>query len=258
MPARRPFVFGNWKMNGLGSDALALAAALKAEGRPAEGTLAVFPPFTQIAVVAQHLEGSGILVGAQDCHEAAKGAYTGSISAGMVADAGATAVLLGHSERRHGLGETDSQVRAKAEAALAAGLDTLVICIGETEAEYLDKATLQVLDRQIEGSIPAGIDVERLVVAYEPVWAIGTGRTPTIEEIGQVHAHLRQKLVAHLDGDGSTVPIQYGGSVKGSNAGSILAVPDVDGALVGGASLDPAEFTKIFTAGGGRFAASGS
>jgi triosephosphate isomerase len=176
----------------------------------------------------------------------------------MVADAGAAAVILGHSERRHGLGETDELILSKARAALAAGLGTVVICIGETEAEYLDKRTLAVLDRQVEGSIPADIDADRLVVAYEPVWAIGTGRTPTIDEIGQVHAHLRQRLVGHLGEKGRTVPIQYGGSVKGSNAEAILAVADVDGALVGGASLDPAEFTKIFTAGGGRFAAPGS
>lgn len=258
MPARRPLVFGNWKMNGLGQDARTLADALKAQGRPEQGRLGVFPPFVQLADVARQLEGSGILVGAQDCHEAAKGAFTGSVSAAMIADAGASAVIVGHSERRHGLGESDAQVRAKAVAALAAGLSTIVICIGETEAEYLAKQTLDVLDRQIEGSIPADMDVEKLVVAYEPVWAIGTGRTPTLAEIGQVHAHLRQKLVAHLAGDGRSLPIQYGGSVKGSNAGEILAVPEVGGALVGGASLDPVDFSKIFTAGGGRFAASGS
>jgi triosephosphate isomerase len=258
MPSRRPIVFGNWKMNGLGKDARALADALKGQGRPAEGMLGVFPPFTQLAAVAERLAGSGIVVGAQDCHEAAKGAFTGSVCASMIADAGATAVILGHSERRHGLGETDALVQAKAQAALAAGLAMVVICIGETEAEYLDKRTLAVLDRQIEGSVPADVEAARLVVAYEPVWAIGTGRTPTIDEIGQVHAHLRQKLVGHLGESGRSVPVQYGGSVMGANAEAILGVADVDGALVGGASLDPAEFTKIFTAGGGRFAAPGS
>ncbi|WP_159715867.1 triose-phosphate isomerase [Geminicoccus flavidas] len=258
MPSRRPLVFGNWKMNGLAADARALAAALAEAGQPEAGTLAVFPPFTQLAQVAAQLRGSGIIVGAQDCHEAAKGAFTGSVSAAMVADTSATAVLLGHSERRHGLGETDALVRAKAEAALAAGLGTLVICIGETEAEYLDGQTLAVLDRQVEGSIPDGIDAAKLVVAYEPVWAIGTGRTPTTEEISQVHAHLRGKLIGQLGEAGRDVPIQYGGSVKGSNAAAILGVPDVDGALVGGASLDPAEFLKIFIAGGGRLARPGS
>ncbi len=258
MPSRRPLVFGNWKMNGLGKDAQALAGALAAQGRPVAGTLAVFPPFTQIAQVAAELAGTGILVGAQDCHEAAKGAFTGSVSAAMVADAGATAVILGHSERRHGLGETDALVRAKAEAALAAGLGTIVICIGETEAQYLAKQTLDVLDRQVEGSIPPGIDPDKLVIAYEPVWAIGTGRTPTLDEIAQVHAHLRAKLAGQLGEAGRSVPIQYGGSVKGANAQTILAVADVDGALVGGASLDPAEFIQIFTAGGGRLARPGS
>ncbi|HEX2527681.1 MAG TPA: triose-phosphate isomerase [Geminicoccus sp.] len=258
MPGRRPLVFGNWKMNGLGQDTRALSDRLKAFGPITRGTLGVFPPFTQLQAVAEKLRGSGIVVGAQDCHEAANGAYTGSVSAAMVADTGATAVILGHSERRHGLGESDALVNAKAKSALDAGLALLVICIGETESEYLDKQTLAVLDRQVEGSIPADIDPDRLVVAYEPVWAIGTGRTPSREEIASVHAHLRGRLAAHLKGDGRSVAIQYGGSVKGANAPVILGIADVDGALVGGASLDPVDFAKIFTAGGGSFAAPGS
>ena len=249
MPLAKPVVLGNWKMNGLRADGLALVGALADRAARLTGTLGVFPPTTMLAPVARRLEGSGIMVGGQDCHERASGAFTGSISAAMLKDAGAEAVILGHSERRHGLGETDALVRAKAAAALKAGL-RVVICVGETEQEWLDGRTLQRLEAQLRGSLPAGVDAGRLVVAYEPVWAIGTGRTPSVEDIGAVHGRLRA-LLADIVGDGSSVPLLYGGSVKAANAADIMAQASVDGALVGGASLDAREFWAIYQAGGG-------
>ncbi len=249
MALARPVVLGNWKMNGLRADGLALAGALADKAAKLSGTLGVFPPATLLGAVARRLDGSGILVGGQDCHERASGAHTGSISAAMLKDAGAQAVILGHSERRHGSGETDALVAAKALAALDAGL-RIVICVGETEQEWLDGRTLERLDTQLRGSVPAGVDADRLIVAYEPVWAIGTGRTPGVDEIEAAHRHLRDRL-AGLVTDGQTVPLLYGGSVKSSNASDILAQRSVDGALVGGASLDAREFWAIYQAGGG-------
>jgi triosephosphate isomerase len=249
MALARPIVFGNWKMHGLRAEAEALALGLaERAGRPS-ATLGVFPPATVLAETAGRLAGSGIVVGGQDCHEQPKGAFTGSISAAMLADAGATAVIVGHSERRHGLGETDALVKAKAEAALAAGL-LVVLCIGETEAQWLEGRTLEVLERQLEQSWPAGATAERVVVAYEPVWAIGTGRTPSLEDIARSHAAIRARLQG-LAAAGAAVAILYGGSVKADNAGEIMAVDGVDGVLVGGASLDPAGFFAIYRAGGG-------
>ena len=249
MALARPIVFGNWKMHGLRAEAKALARGLaERAGRPA-ATLGVFPPATALAEVAAEIAGSGIVVGGQDCHEQPKGAFTGSISAPMLKDAGATAVILGHSERRHGLGETDALVKAKAEAALAAGL-LVVLCIGETEAEWLEGRTLEVLERQLAASWPEGGSAERVVVAYEPVWAIGTGRTPSLEDIARSHATIRARLKGLAQGGGD-VAILYGGSVKADNAGAILKVEGVDGALVGGASLDPDGFLAIYRAGGG-------
>jgi triosephosphate isomerase len=250
MALARPVVLGNWKMNGLRAEGLALAGALADKAARLTGTLGVFPPATILAAVARRLEGSGIMVGAQDCHERASGAFTGSISAAMLKDAGAQAVILGHSERRHGLGEGDALVRAKAAAALDGGLRTVVVCVGETEQEWLDGKTLARLDAQLQGSIPDGIEAERLIVAYEPVWAIGTGRTPEPSGIEAVHRHLRGRLEKLVSG-GASVPILYGGSVKAANAGDILAQRSVDGALVGGASLEPREFWAIYQAGGG-------
>jgi triosephosphate isomerase len=255
MELTRPIVLGNWKMHGLRADALRLAGALAeraaaaaAAGRPA-GTLGVFPPATVLAEVAGRLRGTGILVGGQDCHERDKGAFTGSIAAPMLADAGAMAVIVGHSERRHGLGEVDALVCAKAEAALAAGL-LAVVCVGETEAEWLEKRTLERLGTQLEASLPWEAPPGRLVVAYEPVWAIGTGRTPALREIARTHAAVRERLADLMADGGPSVPILYGGSVKAENARDILALPDVDGVLVGGASLDPAAFWSILEAGG--------
>ncbi|MEK0081552.1 triose-phosphate isomerase [Benzoatithermus flavus] len=249
MALARPIVFGNWKMHGLRAEAKALAGGLAERvGRPS-ATLGVFPPATVLAEVAAQLAGTGILVGGQDCHDKPKGAFTGSISAPMLKDAGAVAVIVGHSERRHGLGETDALVRAKVQAALEAGL-LAILCIGETEAEWLEGRTLEVLERQLDQSWPQGASAARVVVAYEPVWAIGTGRTPTLDDIGRSHAAIRARL-ERLASDGDKVAILYGGSVKADNAGAIMAVAGVDGVLVGGASLDPDGFFAIYRAGGG-------
>lgn len=245
----RPVVFGNWKMNGLRAEGLALAGALADRAVRLTGTLGIFPPFTLVHAVAQRVKDTAILVGGQDCHERASGAFTGCVSAPMLADAGAKAVILGHSERRHGLGETDALIRAKFRAARAAGL-LVVLCIGETEAEYLAGERNTRLAAQIAGSLPEGIGPEGLVVAYEPVWAIGTGRTPSTEEIRSIHGELRALLAKRIVG-GDTVPLLYGGSVKPENAAEIMALADVDGVLVGGASLDARSFWSIYQAGGG-------
>jgi triosephosphate isomerase len=242
-------VFGNWKMNGLRAEGLALAGALAERAVRLTGTLGIFPPFTLIHAVAQRVKDTAILVGGQDCHERASGAFTGCVSAPMLADAGAKAVILGHSERRHGFGETDALIRAKFRAARAAGL-LVVLCIGETEAEYLAGERNARLAAQLAGSLPEGIGPEGLVVAYEPVWAIGTGRTPSSEEIRAIHGELRALLAKRIVG-GEAVPLLYGGSVKPENAAEIMALADVDGVLVGGASLDARSFWSIYQAGGG-------
>jgi triosephosphate isomerase len=247
MAPPRPIVFGNWKMHGLRADARALAAAVAGHPGARSGTLGIFPPATVLADVAAVVAGQDIVVGGQDCHAQAKGAFTGSLSAAMLKDAGATAVIVGHSERRHGLGETDAIVRAKATTALAAGLLT-VLCIGETETQREAGQTVAVLEEQLAGSWPAGAKSDLLVVAYEPVWAIGTGRTATLDDIAQCHAAIGRKL-AELGA--ARVAILYGGSVKADNAGQIMAVPGVAGVLVGGASLDAAGFWSIYQAGGG-------
>ncbi|MFW5832640.1 MAG: triose-phosphate isomerase [Pseudomonadota bacterium] len=248
MTLPRPVVFGNWKMNGLARDGEALCRALaaRAEGGLA-GTLGVFPPATLLGSARAWLDGSGIVLGAQDCHAEAKGAFTGDLAAPMLVEAGATAIIVGHSERRQYHAESDATVRAKAEAALAAGA-LAVICIGETEAEYLAGETLERLRAQIAGSVPDGATAATVVVAYEPVWAIGTGRTPTLDEIRTAHGFLRERLVERF-ADGADVALLYGGSVKAANAKDILAVDDVDGALVGGASLEADGFWTIFEAG---------
>jgi triosephosphate isomerase (TIM) len=249
MGCPRPIVLGNWKMHGLRTEAKALAGVLADHPGHRTGTLGVFPPFTALAEVAREVGSTGILVGGQDCHAEAKGAFTGSVSAAMLKDAGAAAVIVGHSERRHGLGETDALVKAKAEAALEAGL-LVVLCIGETEAERADGRTVEVLDAQLAGSWPTGATAGRAVVAYEPVWAIGTGRTATLADIGDSHAAIRERLRRLPAGEGK-VAILYGGSVKADNAGEIMRVPGVDGVLVGGASLDATGFWSIYEAGGG-------
>ena len=238
-----PIVIGNWKMNGLRADAVERVEVLLAHLQPPapEGTLGICPPATLLTVVGQLLWHGSMLLGGQDCSSEARGAHTGDISAEMLKDAGCQVVIVGHSERRHGHGESDRLVRAKAEAALAAGLMP-ILCIGETEDQWSAGETLAVLDRQLEGSLPTGVGADDLILAYEPVWAIGTGRTPSLEDIARTHAHLRARV-----GD---LALLYGGSVKAANAREILAVEGVDGALVGGASLDAEEFWAIYTAGG--------
>jgi triosephosphate isomerase (TIM) len=247
-----PVVIGNWKMNGLRADGEARVRDLleRERAQPRAGTLAVCPPATLLSPIAAILGDGAIVLGAQDCASQPKGACTGDISAPMLQDAGCRLVIVGHSERRHGHGESDQQVRAKAEAALAAGL-IAVLCIGETEDQWSAGRTLEVLDRQLEGSLPADAAAETLILAYEPVWAIGTGRTPSLEDIGRTHGHLRARLEQGVPG-GDRLRILYGGSVKAANASEILGVDDVDGALVGGASLDPAEFWAIYAAGQAR------
>ena len=237
---------GNWKMNGARASLAEVAALLAAHPAPACEML-LCPPATLIAQMADAARGSALLVGAQDCHAKPQGAHTGDISVAMLKDAGATHVILGHSERRTDRGETDELVRAKAEAAVDAGL-VAIVCIGETEAEHDAGKTLAVIGSQIDGSIPGGATAANLVVAYEPVWAIGTGRTPTLAEIAEVHSFLRGRLRGLIGDEAEGVRILYGGSVKPSNAGDIFAVPHVDGALVGGASLKAADFGAIVDA----------
>ena len=229
---------GNWKMNG-SMESLTEIAAIAA-GAP-EVPMLICPPATLIAAAATLAQGTAIGIGAQDCHAAASGAHTGDISAGMLAEAGASHVILGHSERRTDHGEADADVKAKAEAALAAGL-TAIVCIGETLAQREAGDTIGIVSAQLAGSLPDGADAENTVVAYEPVWAIGTGLTASTDEIGEVHAALRAALTERGLGD---VTLLYGGSVKGSNAAEIFGVAEVNGALVGGASLKAADFLPI-------------
>lgn len=237
---------GNWKMNGSVAALAEVRAIIAAHPSPACDML-LCPPATLVGPMAQTAKGSKLMVGGQDCHAKASGAHTGDISAAMLAEAGATHVILGHSERRTDHAETDAMVRAKAEAGLAVGL-VAVVCIGETEAERNAGQTLAVIGRQLDDSIPAGATAYNLVIAYEPVWAIGTGRTPTLAEIGEVHAFLRNRLKGLIGAAAMSVRLLYGGSVKPSNADEIFAVPDVDGALVGGASLKAADFGAIIAA----------
>jgi triosephosphate isomerase len=237
---------GNWKMNGTTAALDEMRALLAAHPAPACEML-LCPPATLIAQAAYHTKGKALHIGGQDCHAKASGAHTGDISAAMLKDAGASHVILGHSERRADHAETNAQVKAKAEAALAAQL-IAIVCLGETEAQRDAGETLALCGNQLHGSIPAGATAANMVIAYEPVWAIGTGRTPTLDQIAEVHAFLRAELVKALGEDGQGVRILYGGSVKPSNAAEIFAVKDVDGALVGGASLKAADFGAIVAA----------
>jgi len=237
---------GNWKMNGSTAALAEVQALLAAHPAPACDML-LCPPATLLAPMAALAAGSALEVGGQDCHPETAGAHTGDISAAMLADAGASYVILGHSERRADHGETDALVRTKAEAAIAAGL-IAIVCLGETEAERDAGDTLAVIGAQLDGSVPATATAATLVIAYEPVWAIGTGRTPTLAQIAEVHAFLRVRLLARIGAEARGVRLLYGGSVKPSNATEIFAVPDVDGALVGGASLKAADFGAIVAA----------
>ncbi|MEA2994491.1 MAG: triosephosphate isomerase [Alphaproteobacteria bacterium] len=243
--ARRPLVAGNWKMNGLTTSLAELDRMIAAAPRLAPKVdLMVCPPATLVAACAARASGSPLAIGGQDCHAEASGAFTGDISAEMLKDAGASAVIVGHSERRSFHKETDSDVRAKALAARRAGL-MAVVCVGESRDERVAGRTLDVVGTQIAGSLPDGATAQTLVVAYEPVWAIGTGLTPTPADVAEVHGFIRGKLVKRFGAAGEGMRILYGGSVKPSNAKELMAVADVDGALVGGASLKADEFLAI-------------
>ena len=248
MSVVRPLIAGNWKMNGTFESldqARALAGAL--DETPVGCEVAVCPPATLVRLMAEALAGSSIMVGGQDCRAEASGAFTGDISAPMLADAGAELVILGHSERRAGYGETDAIVAAKVEGALAGGLRPIV-CVGETLEEREAGWALGVVTGQVEDSLPPSLAGMAFAVAYEPVWAIGSGLTPTIEQIEEVHRAIRQVLVRKFGDDGAKTPILYGGSVKPANAAEILAAAEVGGALVGGASLKAADFLPIIRA----------
>lgn len=243
---RRRLAAGNWKMNGTTASLAEVEALMAAHPSPMVD-LVLCPPATLIAPMAQAKGRHALALGGQDCHAADSGAHTGDIAAGQLRDAGATHVIVGHSERRADHGETDEQVRAKAEAAHRAGL-TAIICLGETLEERNGGRTLEVVGRQLDASVPEGATGGNTVLAYEPVWAIGTGLTPTTDQIAEVHAFLRHRLSGRIGTEGAHVRLLYGGSVKPSNAAEIFAVPDVDGALVGGASLKAADFSPIVAA----------
>jgi triosephosphate isomerase len=242
----RPLIAGNWKMNGLRSSMAEFEAMLAGASKvAAKADLLVCPPATLIAAFAAKLAGSnGLAIGGQDCHQKPSGAHTGDISAEMLADAGASAVIVGHSERRADHGEGDGLVRQKAEAAWRAGL-TAIVCIGETQSHRDAGQTLDICRGQLQGSLPDGARADNLVVAYEPVWAIGTGLTPTTKDVEQIHQFIREALSARFNQEGTGMRILYGGSVKPSNARELMGVANVNGALIGGASLKATDFLAI-------------
>lgn len=240
----RPLIAGNWKMHGLAkslAEIEKLTATLASE--PARCDVLICPPASLLARAAHAADGQ-IFIGGQDCHTEDGGPFTGDISAEMLKDAGASHVIVGHSERREGHGETDVIVAAKAKAGWRGGL-SVIICVGETEAERDAGQALDVVARQIAASVPQGAQATLTAIAYEPVWAIGTGKTPTLEEIETMHGHIRSQLEAHLGGEGAAMRILYGGSVKPANAAEILKIAEVGGALVGGASLKASDFHSI-------------
>ena len=240
-------IAGNWKMHKTRAEAEALARDIRAGAAGIGAELLVCPPFTALAAVAEALAGSTVAVGGQDCHPAAHGAHTGDISAPMLRDAGATHVVLGHSERRQNHGETSEFVREKAVAAAAAGL-LAIVCVGETDEQRSSGAESDAVGWQLSGSLPRGFAG---VLAYEPVWAIGTGRTPSEDEVAAMHRFIRAELVRQFADAGAAIRILYGGSVKPGNAASLLALPEVGGALIGGASLVAADFLAIARAAAG-------
>ena len=245
----RPFIVGNWKMNGTRAMLAEARAIDRAAGRYPQVAVALAPPFTLVQGMAEAVQ--EIAVGGQDCHAQASGAFTGDVSAAMLADAGARFTIVGHSERRTLHGETDEVIRAKAEAALEAGL-SVIVCVGETEAERDSGEAEAVVARQLDGSLPrAETAPGQLAVAYEPVWAIGTGRVPSIDDVGAMHRSIRAKLIEVLGEAGETVRILYGGSVNAGNAAELLAADEVRGALVGGASLSAESFMAIVVAAAG-------
>jgi len=245
-PGVRPLVAGNWKMNGLTASLVELKAMREAvdAGKAGAAELAVCPPATLLAQAAWALKGGKVSLGAQDCHAKDSGAFTGDIAAPMIKDAGAQYVIVGHSERRQYHAETDAAVKAKAEAALKSGL-TAIVCVGETRAEREAGKAIEVVSTQVRGSLPPGGAPETVVVAYEPVWAIGTGLTPTPGDVAEVHAAIRKLLGEVYGAAGAKLRILYGGSVKPSNAKELLGLANVDGALVGGASLKAVDFMAI-------------
>lgn len=242
-------IVGNWKMNGVAADLTGAVAEMQADlkAAPASARVGLCPPATLIERMARAVEGGPIEVGGQDCRVEAKGAFTGGISADMLIDAGATLVILGHSERRQEFGETDALVSAKVRAAVAAGL-TPIVCVGETLQQREAGEAVSVVRGQILGSLNDALAGQDWALAYEPVWAIGTGLTPTLEQIAEIHAAARAAMVERLGEGGRTAPILYGGSVNPGNAHDILAVDEVGGALVGGASLKSADFLAIIRA----------
>jgi len=248
-PDIRPLVAGNWKMNGT----RASLDQIKAMAQGVKGPLAqkveslICPPSTLLYVATALCDDSPLKIGAQDCHQNASGAHTGDISAEMIADCFGTHVIVGHSERRTDHAETDHLVRAKANAAYAADL-IAIICIGETAEQRKSGQTLDVLKRQLDGSLPDEATAANTVIAYEPVWAIGTGLTPTVEDVREAHAFMREELVKRFGGEGRGMRILYGGSVKPSNASELMAIENVDGALIGGASLKASDFLSIYAA----------
>ncbi|WP_298428264.1 triose-phosphate isomerase [Rhodoblastus sp.] len=242
--AIRPLAAGNWKMNGVTASLAEIKAIAEAAATEAGGAdVLICPPATLISA-ARAAAGGKIAIGGQDCHAKPSGAHTGDISAEQLKDAGASHVIVGHSERRADHGESDEALRAKAEAALRAGL-TAIVCVGETHLQREAGQTLTVVGRQLSGSLPHGATAQNLVVAYEPVWAIGTGLTPTPADVAEVHGFIRHELVDLMPGEGAKVRILYGGSVKPSNAAELMAVGNVNGALVGGASLTAKDFMGI-------------
>ncbi len=248
MPTRRPLIAGNWKMHKTGEEAAQTVKQLKTLIAGASGVeVMIAPPFTALTLVAAELAGSGIALGAQNMHWESQGAYTGEIAPDMLTAAGCRYVIIGHSERRQLFGETDASVNRKIRAAVAAQLHP-VFCIGETEAQRDAGQTFSVLDKQVKNGLEGlfSQDLRSLVVAYEPVWAIGTGKTATTEQAQEVHAHIRRLIAEILDSDfGRDLRILYGGSVKPSNVKALMAMPDIDGALVGGASLEPETFSQL-------------
>lgn len=245
--AIRPLVAGNWKMNGLTAQLAEAQSVRDGLGAPPAVDVMICPPATLITPLMGTLKGSGVLVGGQDCHPEPCGAFTGDVSAEMLADAGATAVIVGHSERRAMHGELDRIVRTKAEAAHRAGL-IAIVCVGETAGERAAGLTEEVVHRQLAHSLPDAATATNTVIAYEPVWAIGTGLTPTAADVARVHASIRERLQARFPGEGARIRILYGGSVKPSNAAELLAIDHVHGALVGGASLKASDFLGIVAA----------
>ncbi len=244
----RPLIAGNWKMNGL-KGSLEEAVRVRdwlgsAEGKATPTDVMICPPATLVMVLSELAKATALKVGGQDCHAAASGAHTGDVAAEMLKDAGAEAVIVGHSERRADHGETDRIVRQKTTAAHRGGL-AAIVCVGETAGERQAGLTLAVVERQVKGSLPDACTAANTIVAYEPVWAIGTGLTPTPADVAEVHAAIRASLVARFGAEGGRMRILYGGSVKPSNAAELMAVANVNGALVGGASLKAADFLGI-------------